>query len=144
MPEELRPTGELPDTPVSLKESSEKSISPQTPESFSVGAENERGAEGKQEKETNQFTEILNKAVPALGTTGSAGNATDDARNLSLLADIESQVTRLLDLATQKGIPHAVHVAQKMKNYYLLDRMHDEMVDKFYQGLVEKGLVGKD
>ena len=104
----------------------------------------ERGAEGKQEKETNQFTEILNKAVPALGTTGSAGNATDDARNLSLLADIESQVTRLLDLATQKGIPHAVHVAQKMKNYYLLDRMHDEMVDKFYQGLVEKGLVGKD
>lgn len=144
MPEELRPTGELPDTPVSLKESSEKSISPQTPESFPVGAENEKWAEGRQEKETNQFTEILNKAVPALGTTGSAGNATDDARNLSLLADIESQVTRLLDLATQKGIPHAVHVAQKMKNYYLLDRMHDEMVDKFYQGLVEKGLVGKD
>ena len=144
MPEELRPTGELSDTPVSLKEGSEKSISPQTPESFPVGAENEKWAEGRQEKETNQFTEILNKAVPALGTAGSAGNATDDARNLSLLADIESQVTRLLDLATQKGIPHAVHVAQKMKNYYLLDRMHDEMVDKFYQGLVEKGLVGKD
>lgn len=144
MPEELRPTGELSDTPVSLKEGSEKSISPQTPESFPVGAENEKWAEGRQEKETNQFTEILNKAVPVLGTAGSAGNATDDARNLSLLADIESQVTRLLDLATQKGIPHAVHVAQKMKNYYLLDRMHDEMVDKFYQGLVEKGLVGKD
>ena len=144
MPEELRPTGELSDTPVSLKEGSEKSISPQTPESFSVGAESERGTEWKREKETNQFAEILNKAVPALGTAGSAGNATDDARNLSLLADIESQVTRLLDLATQKGIPHAVHVAQKMKNYYLLDRMHDEMVDKFYQGLVEKGLVGKD
>jgi hypothetical protein len=33
---------------------------------------------------------------------------------------------------------------RRMKNYYLLDRMHDEMVDKFYQGLVEKGLTGKD
>ncbi len=144
MPEELRPIGELPDTPVSLKESSGKAIPSQISESPSVGAESERGTEWKREKETNQFAEILNKAVPVLGTAGSAGNATDDARNLSLLADIESQVTRLLDLATQKGIPHAVHVAQKMKNYYLLDRMHDEMVDKFYQGLVEKGLVGKD
>ncbi|MDQ5901978.1 MAG: hypothetical protein QG606_194, partial [Patescibacteria group bacterium] len=82
-------------------------------------------------------------AGPVLGTSGATGSATDDARNLSLLADVESQVTRLLDLATQKGIPHAVHVAQKLKNYYVLDRMHDEMVDKFYQGLVEKGLVEK-
>ncbi|MBP6889360.1 MAG: hypothetical protein KBC83_02820 [Candidatus Moranbacteria bacterium] len=105
--------------------------------------EREGTPEKKQETEANQLAEILSKTAPVLGTAGSTGSATDDARNLSLLADIESQVTRLMDLATQKGIPHAVHVAQKMKNYYLLDRMHDEMVDKFYQGLIEKGLVEK-
>ncbi|MDQ5976230.1 MAG: hypothetical protein QG664_143 [Patescibacteria group bacterium] len=144
MPEELRPIGEVSGVTVSVEGKPEQTSSPQEREASSEGPESEKGPEKTQESETNQLTEILNKAGTVLGTSGSALSATDDARNLSLLADIESQVTRLLDLATQKGIPHAVHVAQKMKNYYLLDRMHDEMVDKFYQGLVEKGMMGKD
>lgn len=140
MPEELRPIRDNMDS----NENGEGISASQ--EQGDLVAENvERGGtpEKKQETEANQLAEILSKTAPVLGTAGSTGSATDDARNLSLLADIESQVTRLMDLATQKGIPHAVHVAQKMKNYYLLDRMHDEMVDKFYQGLIEKGLVEK-
>ena len=96
-----------------------------------------------QESEVNQLSEILSKAGSVGNSVLPSGNVTDDARNLSLLSDAESQVTRLLDLAVQKGIPHAVDVARKMKDYYLLDRMHDDMVDKFYQGLVDKGLVDK-
>ncbi len=144
MPEELHPIGELSDTSVSLRENSGEAALVLEQKDLPGNPEGEKGSEKKQEEKTGQLAEILSKAGPVFGPTGSAGSATDDARNLSLLADIESQVTRLLDLATQKGIPHAVHVAQKMKNYYLLDRMHDEMVDKFYQGLVEKGLTGKD
>ncbi|MBP7811325.1 MAG: hypothetical protein KA054_00560 [Candidatus Moranbacteria bacterium] len=144
MPEELRPIGEISEVMVSVEGNPEQISTPQEREASSESPESEQGPEKTQESETNQLAEILNKAGTVLGTSGAVSSATDDARNLSLLADIESQVTRLLDLATQKGIPHAVHVAQKMKNYYLLDRMHDEMVDKFYQSLVEKGMMGKD
>ena len=144
MPEELRPIGETSEVMVSVEGNPEQISTPQEREAFSESPENEKGPEKTQESETNKLSEILNKAGTVFGASGSVLSATDDARNLSLLADIESQVTRLLDLATQKGIPHAVHVAQKMKNYYLLDRMHDEMVDKFYQSLVEKGMMGKD
>lgn len=143
MPEELRPIGEVSDGNVFLRENTGDKSLVQEKENTSEKTESESNPENKQEAEPNQLTEILSKAGPALGASGATGSATDDARNLSLLSDVESQVTRLLDLATQKGIPHAVHVAQKLKNYYVLDRMHDEMVDKFYQGLVEKGLVEK-
>lgn len=143
MPEELRPIGEVSDGNVFLRENTGDKSLVQEKENTSEKTESESNPENKQEAEPNQLTEILSKAGPALGTSGATGSATDDARNLSLLSDVESQVTRLLDLATQKGIPHAVHVAQKLKNYYVLDRMHDEMVDKFYQGLAEKGLIEK-
>lgn len=143
MPEELRPIGELSDGNILPRENAEGGSLVQEKENASENTESESNPENKQEAESNQLTEILSKAGPVLGTSGATSSATDDARNLSLLADVESQVSRLLDLATQKGIPHAVHVAQKLKNYYVLDRMHDEMVDKFYQGLVEKGLVEK-
>ncbi len=143
MPEELRPIEEKSELGTLSGVNAEKSPSPQTQEVPLVALEGEGLIEGKLAPETNQLSEILQKAGPMIGSAGVTGNITDDARNLSLLADVESQVTRLLDLATQKGIPHAVHVAQKMKDYYLLDRMHDEMVDKFYQGLVEKGLAEK-
>lgn len=98
------------------------------------------------ESEAGKLSEILQKSSATSGQIGAAirDDAHDDARNLSLLGDTESQVTRLLDLVMQKGILHGVNVARKMKNYYLLDRMHDELVDKFYQGLVEKGMIERD
>lgn len=143
MPEELRSIEEKSELGTLSGVNAEKSPSPQIEEAPLIALEGESLTEGKLAPETNQLAEILQKAGPVIGSTGTTGSVTDDARNLSLLADVESQVTRLLDLATQKGLPHAVHVAQKMKDYYLLDRMHDEMVDKFYQGLVEKGLAEK-
>ncbi len=144
MPEELRPIGEASDGNMLSREIIKEKTPGQEQENASENAEGESNSENTQEIAPNQLNEILSKAGPVLGASGSTGSATDDARNLSLLSDVESQVTRLLDLATQKGVPHAVHVAQKLKNYYLLDRMHDEMVGKFYQGLVEKGLVEKE
>lgn len=107
----------------------------------------ERSAEHSGEIEEGKLSQILQRASSVVGQTGGASgrdDVPDDARNLSLLGDTESQVTRLLDLVMQKGIPHGVNVARKMKNYYLLDRMHDELVDKFYQGLVEKGMIERD
>lgn len=104
----------------------------------------EQEVEGEGESEPKTLAGILQRAGTAPLVTSPQNDARDDARNLSLLNDMESQVTRLLDLVTQKGVPHAVQVARKLKNYYLLDRMHDELVDKFYQGLVERGVIPKE
>lgn len=111
-----------------------------------VGESQESSAEQPGESEAGKLSEILKKSSAASGQIGAVmrDDAHDDARNLSLLGDTESQVTRLLDLVMQKGILHGVNVARKMKNYYLLDRMHDELVDKFYQGLVEKGMIERE
>ena len=106
----------------------------------------EQVVESKGEAETGKLSEILQKTalVSAQASAAMRDDVHDDARNLSLFGDTESQVTRLLDLVMQKGVLHGVNVARKMKNYYLLDRMHDELVDKFYQGLVEKGMIERE
>jgi hypothetical protein len=67
-----------------------------------------------------------------------------DAKHISALTDEASKVQKLLDLAQTKGVVHAVKVARSLKDYYALDMMHDELSDKLYQGLLEKGLIEKE
>lgn len=115
-------------------------------EDLSPEAGMERSGEQGAEKGPGKLTEILQKtqSVSAVAAVAHDDDTEHDARNISLLSDVEGQVTRLLDLVTQKGISHAVTVARKMKNYYILDRMHDDLVDKFYQGLVDRGVIEKE
>jgi glucose dehydrogenase len=37
-----------------------------------------------------------------------------------------------------------VKVAQKMGDFYVLDKVHDELVNRFYDSLVQKGLIEKE
>jgi len=41
-------------------------------------------------------------------------------------------------------VAHAVRVAKRMNDLYVLDTMHDELADKLYDGLVSKGLIVKE
>lgn len=144
MPEALRSVGGIPESDV-ISDKGGDMTDDSAVRSRENAVERDTAVEGTPARGgTNPLAQVMSQVGMISGTNTSTGDVTDDARNLSLLADVESQVTRLLDLATQKGIPHAVHVARDMKNYYLLDRMHDEMVDRFYQGLVEKGLVARE
>jgi len=67
-----------------------------------------------------------------------------DAKSIGETIDEESKIQKLVDLASTKGVVYAVKVARSLGDYYALDRMHDELVDKFYEGLLEKGLIQKD
>jgi len=67
-----------------------------------------------------------------------------DAKHIGALSDEESKVQKLLDLASTKGVVHAVKVARSLKDYYALDRMHDELSGKLYQGLLDKGMIEKE
>lgn len=51
----------------------------------------------------------------------------------------ERQIQLLTDLAFEKGIPHAIDVAKRLENAYLLDEFHDALVDELYNKLIEEG-----
>ena len=51
----------------------------------------------------------------------------------------ERQIQLLTDLAFEKGIPHAIEVAKRLENPYLLDEFHDALVDELYNKLIEEG-----
>jgi hypothetical protein len=104
----------------------------------SVEPSKEREVQG--EKPENNFSEILNKVG---GTAGASddGQLAIDAHTVSKQTDAESQVAELLQMASIKGVPYAVKVARKLGDYYVLDKMHDELVEKFYEALKAKGMI---
>ncbi|MEI8096933.1 MAG: hypothetical protein WCG73_02410 [Candidatus Moraniibacteriota bacterium] len=104
----------------------------------------EAGAEGTQERIEGKYNEILSKVTPQTTTNQTSDNHVLDAKSIGETIDEESKIQKLVDLASTKGVVYAVKVARSLGDYYALDRMHDELVDKFYEGLLEKGLIQKD
>lgn len=98
------------------------------------------------EKTEERYQEILSQVTPKGNVTSGDDDAVIalDAKHIGALTDEESKIQKLLDLASAKGVAHAVKVARSLKDYYALDRMHDELADKLYQGLLEKGLIEKE
>jgi hypothetical protein len=106
----------------------------------------ERAPETAPERAREKFSEILAKTAPTPG--GGAQPADDAAVSVDAKAvydetDAEARVTKLISLAQVKGIPHAVKVAEHLDDYYVLDRMHDELADKFYDALKAKGMLSE-
>lgn len=137
MPEELKVEGQ--------EGSGSEAIEFFSPESVPTAVKGtvERAPETAQERAGEKLSEILSK------TTSSSPNTqlTDDvAVNIDAKAvydetDAEARVTKLVSLAQVKGVEHAVRVAVHLNDYYVLDRMHDELADKFYDALKEKGMI---
>lgn len=55
----------------------------------------------------------------------------------------ESQIKTLCDIALEEGINPAIDMAKKLNNPYVLDELHDVLVDKLYKELIEKGKLEK-
>jgi len=65
-----------------------------------------------------------------------------DAKDGIEKMDAQSQVQHLIDIAGQKGVVHAVKVAQHMQDNYVLDTFHDRMLaDELHDALVSKGMI---
>jgi uncharacterized membrane protein YheB (UPF0754 family) len=47
----------------------------------------------------------------------------------------ESILSELVDIALTKGISQSVRASLKTKNAYLIDKLHDLLIDKFYEVL---------
>jgi len=52
-------------------------------------------------------------------------------------ADIAHQLVVLIDLARFKGVYYAIKIAKKLGNAYLLDRLHDAIVNDLYEDLIK-------
>lgn len=107
--------------------------------------EKEARIESGREQAEGKYREILSKVSPP--NAASAHTDDDvalDAKSIGAIVDEESKVQKLLDLAGTKGVAYAVKVARSFQDYYALDRMHDELADKLYDGLLARGLIRKD
>jgi len=141
MPEEKiteKEGGEKIDAP--LEKPNVAAEAPQAP----VAPEQESRGEKKSERLEGKYHEILSRVLPPSSASQHSDNPILDAKSIAATVDEESKIQKLLDLAQSKGVAHAVKVARELKDYYALDRMHDALVDKLYEGLLSRGLIQKD
>jgi hypothetical protein len=123
------PAGRITPSPEGLAEGG-----PIFPEHEPVSAE----APGKYEK-------LLSTAKQAASVTGVSDDDTQtDLAHVKELEDEQQKIDHLVKLAQSKGLPHAVRVAERLKDYYALDMFHDTLVDNLYDALMEQGLITKE
>ncbi len=119
-----------------------------TPEAVAHVLEAPFAPETAPEKAPEAYRELLSKVTPTKQATPAdddhEATVILDAKHIGAMTDEESKVQKLLDLAGTKGVIHAVKVARSLKDFYALDRMHDELAGKFYEGLLEKGMIEKE
>ncbi|OGD31902.1 hypothetical protein A3C91_00535 [Candidatus Azambacteria bacterium RIFCSPHIGHO2_02_FULL_52_12] len=52
--------------------------------------------------------------------------------------ELESKLQHLVDLAFQEGLLAAIEAARKQNDPYLLDALHDMLVDRLYDELITR------
>lgn len=113
-----------------------------------VGVEMPLQPETVREKVEGKYQELLSRVTPtktaAVNDDDTVEDVLLDAKHIGALTDEESRIEKLLVLAGTKGVVHAVKVARSLKDYYALDRMHDELAGRLYQGLLDKGMITKE
>jgi hypothetical protein len=112
-----------------------KEIAPVAPET------NIERKEGAAEKEA-AYSRILAKVQPADDKKTDEDLVAGDASHANQAIDAESKISKLVDLAMQKGVTHAVKVARHLDDNYTLDEFHDRlMAEELHDALLKKGLL---
>jgi len=95
--------------------------------------------EGAVEKEA-AYSKILSKVKKPMAPADES--IASDAESASVESGAEAKIEKLVQLATQKGVIHAVKVARHLDDNYTLDEFHDRlMAEDFHDALVQKGLI---
>lgn len=123
--------------------SAEKMADPSLPKTntieFAPTPEAAERKEGQMEKDS-AYNKILEKVKSPVAATQSDVSA--DAKIANDEADYENTIIKLVELAENKGIVHAVKVAKHMEDNYLLDELHDRLLAvDLHDALVKKGMI---
>jgi len=101
-----------------------------------------REVEGKEKLDKEKKEIKQEKAESKIASTSLSPSVEHQLRKLKEM-DRENQIKMICDLAFQKGINFAVKIAKKLDNPYVLDGVHDSLVDKLYEKLIEEGKLKK-
>ncbi len=72
----------------------------------------------------------LKAAMQALELDDSQkSSAAASVQDLKALKDVQEQVKKLLEMAKHKGVIYAIHVAKSMDDPYVVDALHDALVE---------------
>lgn len=122
------------------REQSEKNIQ----ESLQSGANPEQSLERAESKNELLYQKIITQVQTSPSVDDKDDSTVDlDAKAIIALEDMQVQVDRLVQLAELKGVVYAVNVAKKL-DFYVLDQVHDQLANHFYNTLVTKGLLEKE
>lgn len=113
-------------------------------EAIIVASEKEKNVEmGKVEKDStyNQIVSKISKTTNDVTTD----DVKNDAQMVSEKMDAESQIQHLVEIATSKGVTHAIKVAKHIDDNYVMDMLHDKLIsDEFHKVLVEKNFISPE
>lgn len=111
-------------------------------EIFSTTIEHEKPREISAAEKDNAYGKILSKVQTQSDDGANDEAVAGDAQAGAQMIDAETQVQHLVAIASQKGVVHAVKVAQHMQDNYILDTFHDRMLaDELHDALVQKGML---
>jgi len=65
----------------------------------------------------------------------------DDESSDSVIEEANIKLSELVGIAMEESIPEAVTMALKSGNAFLIDKLRDSLVDKYYQELKNKKLI---
>jgi len=65
----------------------------------------------------------------------------DDESTDSVIEEANIKLSELVGIAMEESIPKAVTMALKSGNAFLIDKLRDSLVDKYYQELKNKKLI---
>lgn len=123
------------------KKAVETSTSKNQPEA-SAKIEKEIPQEVAKAEKDSSYNKILSKVKTQPQAQPSDDDIKTDAQKMAEKIDPESRIINLVDLAMNKGVIHAVKVAQHLDDNYVLDMFHDKlMADELHDALIKKGLI---
>jgi len=64
----------------------------------------------------------------------------DEAKEIAKF-ELNQQVGALISLVFTKGLPQTISIANALNNPAVLDEFHDILIDRYYQTLIEKGIL---
>ncbi len=112
------------------------------PEAPTFGVEREAPTEISSAEKDSAYGKILAKVQTQTDNTTDQTDVSQDAQVVSQKTNAQSQVSHLVDLASQKGVVHAVKVARHLEDNYVLDTFHDKLLgQELHDALVAKGMI---
>jgi len=109
-----------------------------------LNIETKLGQEGAHEQKQETIKEEIKSHLkeiqqqsPVLATPL---NDRDEAKEIRQF-DPDQQVQALVSLVFEKGLNNAVSIAKSLDNPAILDSFHDALADKYYEKLVQEGVI---